>query len=253
MPTVRTGPLFGLIAQVALLVVLDRVVGLAAVGLIVGAACGLVVSGTLARGLSRAYAAALGPADRVTLIRSTLVGGVAALVASGFVRPTSQALLVTIATVALVLDAVDGWVARRTGTASALGARFDMEIDAFLILVLSVQVARSAGVWVLAIGLARYAFVTAGRVCPWLRRATPARYWCKTVAAIQGIVLTVAVTHLLSWRLADLALVGALALLCESFGHDVVWLWQHRPSPVRTHIANRRGLSPVERVVGVSE
>ena len=39
------------------------------------------------------------------------------------------------------LDAVDGQVARRTGTVSALGARFDMEVDAFLILVLSVYVA----------------------------------------------------------------------------------------------------------------
>ena len=43
--------------------------------------------------------------------------------------------------VALALDGVDGQVARRTGTVSALGARFDMEVDAFLVLVLSVHVA----------------------------------------------------------------------------------------------------------------
>ncbi len=40
--------------------------------------------------------------------------------------------LVALASAALVLDAVDGQVARRTGTATALGARFDGEVDAFL-------------------------------------------------------------------------------------------------------------------------
>ena len=65
-------------------------------------------------------------------------------------------MLVLLASVALALDAVDGRVARRTGTVSALGGRFDMEVDAFLILVLSVQVARDHGLWVLVIGAARY-------------------------------------------------------------------------------------------------
>ena len=57
-------------------------------------------------------------------------------------------------TVALLLDWVDGQVARRTHTESAFGARFDMEVDAFLILVLSVYVASTTGWWVLIIGAA---------------------------------------------------------------------------------------------------
>ena len=51
------------------------------------------------------------------------------------------ATLVLLSSVALALDGVDGWVARRTRTVSALGARFDMEVDAFLVLMLSVHVA----------------------------------------------------------------------------------------------------------------
>ena len=43
-----------------------------------------------------------------------------------------------------LLDLVDGWVARRTGTASPFGARFDLETDAALILVLSWLVWRTA-------------------------------------------------------------------------------------------------------------
>ena len=52
--------------------------------------------------------------------------------------------LVGLTAVALALDGVDGRVARRTETVTAVGARFDMEVDAFLILVLSVYVAAPA-------------------------------------------------------------------------------------------------------------
>src|SRR5262245_48079916 len=93
-------------------------------------------------GFVRTAAAALGPADRVTLLRAGLVAGAAAFVADPFVQPVQVSALVLLAVVALVLDGVDGWIARRTGTVSEFGARFDMEVDAFLILVLSVYVAR---------------------------------------------------------------------------------------------------------------
>jgi phosphatidylglycerophosphate synthase len=153
---------------------------------------------------------------------------VAALTADSFARPAPVALLVALAAVALALDAVDGWVARRTRTEAALGARFDGEVDAFLILILSVYVARSTGAWVLAIGAARYAFLVAGWPLRWMRAPLPPRYWRKVVAAIQGIVLTVAAADVLSPALTRAAIVAALALLAESFGRDVWWLWKNR-------------------------
>ena len=80
-------------------------------------------------------------------------------------------------------------MARRTGTVSRFGARFDMETDAALLLVLSAYVARDLGLWVLAIGLARYVFLAAKVPLPWLRGQAPPRPWCKVVAALQGVVL----------------------------------------------------------------
>jgi phosphatidylglycerophosphate synthase len=181
----------------------------------------------------------LGPADWVTLARATLAVGVAALVADSFGEPVSVVLLVTLSSVALVLDAVDGWVARRSRT-TTLGALFDGEVDAFLILVLSVYVARSSGPWVLAIGAARYAFFAAGWLWPWLRASLPPRYWRKVVAAIQGIVLAIAAAEVLPLALAQAALVVALGLLAESFGRDVGWLWRHRHAS-QSRTAPRRG------------
>ena len=165
-----------------------------------------------------------GAANVVTSARAVLAVGVAALVALSSVVSVPVAAVVLTATVALVLDCVDGQVARRTGSVTAFGARFDMEVDAFLILVLSVPVAAAYGWWVLLIGLARYLLLGAEQLWPWLHRPVPPRYWRKVVAAVQGVVLTVAVSGAVDATVTALALVVALVLLAESFGRDVVWL-----------------------------
>ena len=226
--TAQAGPVTGLIAQVLLLAALAATVGLGGAGWVVGITSGAVTMAALALGIPRYGSDRLGPADWVTLARATLAVGVAALTADSFDRPAQVTLLVTLATVALVLDRVDGWVVRRTGTASPLGAQFDGEVDAFLIAVLSVYVARSAGWWVLAIGAARYAFLAAGWLLPWMRAQLPPRYWRKVVAATQGIVLTIAAAGVVPPALTQVAVLAALALLSESFGRDVGWLWLHR-------------------------
>jgi phosphatidylglycerophosphate synthase len=152
-----------------------------------------------------------------------LAVGVAALVVDSFARPVPVALLVLLAAVALVLDAVDGWVARRTRT-TEFGARLDGEVDAFLILVLSVYVARSIGAWVLIIGAARYVFLAGEWLVPWMRKPLPPRYWRKVVAAMQGIMLTIAAAQILPHGVTEALLVIALAMLAESFGRDLWWL-----------------------------
>jgi phosphatidylglycerophosphate synthase len=223
-----TGPLVGLIAQVLLLVGLAGTVGLGVGGWVAGLTCAVIVNAALAHGLSRHRSDGLGAADWVTLARASLAIGVGALVADSFAHPVPVAPLVGISALALALDYVDGWIARRTRTIATLGAHFDGEVDAFLILILSVYVARSVGAWVLAIGAARYAFLAAGWPLPWMRAPLPPRYWRKVVAATQGIVLTIAAAGVLPRSVTQAALLAALVLLAESFGRDVLWLWSHR-------------------------
>jgi phosphatidylglycerophosphate synthase len=248
----QAGPVAGLVCVALLLAALAETVGLSRAGSIAGALCAVILNGALARGLSgyRYYRLAL--ADRVTLGRATLAIGVAALTVDSFYRRTPVATLVALAAVALALDSVDGWVARRTGKTETLGGLFDGEVDAFLILVLSVYVARLAGVWVLAIGAARYAFLAAGWALPWMRERLPPRYWRKVVTATGGIVLTVAAADVLPRPVAQAALAGALLLLAESFGRDVWWLWAHRrPSPAVAAIAGRKR-GPLRAALGVA-
>ncbi len=226
-PLVLPGPTVGPLGVVALLALISPTAELGQVGWATGLAAGVAGCLLLTRSLAHHGRARLSPADRVTLTRLVLSCGVAALTAAALtyesrVGPT----LVVLAAVALTLDCVDGLVARLTGSVSTLGARFDLETDALLILVLSLYVGRELGWWVVVIGAARYAFVAAGWVWPWLRGTVPPRDWCKVVAAAQGVVLTVVAADLLpgAW---ETTLVGAaLVLLAESFGREAWQLWR---------------------------
>jgi phosphatidylglycerophosphate synthase len=233
----------GVGGQVVLLALLWAGVGLGPVGWLAGTGCALFTCAVLVFALRHSRARWLRPADRVTLVRAVLVGGVTALVGDHFGEDAPVVVLVGLASVALLLDAVDGQVARRTGTASPMGARFDMEVDAFLILVLSVHLATSLGAWVLTIGAMRYVFVAASWMAPWLRSALAPSYARKTVAALQGIILVVAAAEVLSRSITIVLVALALTLLVWSFGRDIGWLWRNRTD--RPGAPGRPGILPL--------
>lgn len=231
--------------------------GLGPPGWLAGAVFAAAGWAVLAEAAPRYGMTRFGPADLVTMTRAVLVGGVTALVSDTGHPRTSMWPLVIIAVLALTTDAIDGRVARRTGTVSDFGARFDMEVDAFLILVLSAYVATRLGWWVLAIGAMRYVFVVAARLWPWLRAPLPTRMSSKAVAAGQGIVLTLVL--LLPTVLATILTGLALLALTWSFAHDIRWLQRNKATapaveaatdaPTRTR--RRRVLTPLACVLVV--
>jgi phosphatidylglycerophosphate synthase len=172
--------------------------------------------------------ASFGAANQVTLARGVLVALLAGLI--GERSDTGAAdLAVALATTVAVLDGVDGWLARRTRMASTFGARFDMEMDAALIMVLAVLAwfFGKAGVWVLACGLLRYAFVGASVLLPWLRNPLPPSERRRAIAVVQMVALIVALAPVAPVALsAPVAAIG-LAALSLSFLLDIVWLFQN--------------------------
>ena len=241
---IRLATVLGVLSTAALLGVVSVAVGLGVAGWIAGLATGWAATALIVTARMRSDQPTILPADWVTLTRAVLCAGVAGLVAASLSlgRPVSSTALVTLSAVALALDAVDGQVARRTGTATSLGGRIDGEVDAFLILLLSIVVSQAYGSWVLVIGAARYALLLAGWLIPWLAAPLPPRYWRKVVAAVQGIVLTVAASGLVDRRTGMIAVAAALLLLAESFGHDVIWLYRTGAGP-RTRLALRLAIA----------
>jgi phosphatidylglycerophosphate synthase len=171
-----------------------------------------------------------GWANRVTLARGILVLALVslALFPGLGLSGNSLWLYVSLCTVALILDGVDGKVARATGTETGFGARFDMELDALFILGLCVAVLAMdrAGAWVLALGLMRYGFVAAGMVWPFINAELPESFRRKTVCVWQLVTLMVALLPVTPDALAFWSLVLALVLLCYSFGTDLHWLYR---------------------------
>jgi phosphatidylglycerophosphate synthase len=196
-----------------------------------------LAAGVLWRGLLWHPYARFGPANRVTLGRLAAVMLFAALSVEMAVHPPPDAdrvawSLVVLATLAAVVDAADGPLARASGLASPFGARFDMETDALLILVLCVLIVQfgKAGPWVLAAGLMRYAFVAAAALprWQWLNGPLPPSLRRKAVCVGLIVVLITCLGPVIPGGVSQ-ALAGAgLAAVAWSFGVDVVWLWRAR-------------------------
>lgn len=170
-----------------------------------------------------------GPANQVTLGRGVL----AALLAGLLGEPTGTAaalVMIGLGLVALILDGVDGRLARESGMGSDFGARFDMETDAFVILVFSLLAWQlgKAGAWVILSGLLRYLFVAAGWLLAWMRAPLPPSRRRQAVCVIQVATMLAVVAPFIPSPWSDLLAGGTLAVLAWSFAVDVAWLAQRR-------------------------
>lgn len=170
-----------------------------------------------------------GPANATTTIRAVLTAIVCGCIGEAHSRPVAIAV-VAAATVATILDGVDGWLARRTRMASAFGARFDMEVDALLILALAILAWRhgKAGAWVLTSGLLRYVFIGAGLLLPWMARPLTPTLRARAICIVQIVVLLIVMLPSVPPSVSSpLAAVGVVVIL-YSFAVDTLWLWRHR-------------------------
>lgn len=172
----------------------------------------------------------LNAANQLTLVRALMVIMVLAAIAVPELSETEVWLLLSLSVLALMLDGVDGWLARRQHLQSAYGARFDMEVDAAFImgLCLLLLVLERAGLWVLLIGALRYLFWGAGFIGSWLQRPLPPSQRRRWICGWQVVSLLVALPGVLSLGLTHWVLGSALVLLVYSFARDTLWLFQER-------------------------
>ncbi len=188
-------------------------------------AAGATVSG---RALQRNYPHAhLGACNAITLARlaltMTLVGPLVAGLGPSWV-------VFSVALVALALDGIDGWFARRHGNASAFGARFDMEVDSALALVLAVSASTTGivGPAAVLLGVPRYLFAGGAWFLPWMRRDLPERFSRKIVCVAQLAALIALQAPILPGAVALPLVPLVLAMIAWSFAVDLMWLWRRR-------------------------
>ena len=101
-----------------------------------------------------------------------------------------------------------------------------MELDAFLLLVLSLMVWQSGkvGPWVALIGVLRYLFVAARWLQSSLAVELPPSWRRQTICVVQGVVLLVCLGPVIPATMASIIAFAALVTLVTSFAVDVHWL-----------------------------
>jgi phosphatidylglycerophosphate synthase len=166
-----------------------------------------------------------GPANQVTTMRMVFVALVTGMVAA----PSSPAVASwasATSVFAVLLDGVDGWLARRSRMKSAFGARFDVEVDAILIQTLAILAWQygKVGPWVLLSGLMRYGFVAAGWLWPWMARPLPPSLRAKTICVVQIVALIAAILPPVAPPTSAAIAAAALVALGYSFLVDTLWL-----------------------------
>ncbi|EKV28569.1 CDP-alcohol phosphatidyltransferase [Caenispirillum salinarum AK4] len=174
-----------------------------------------------------------GPANAVTLVRlsaTAVLSAALALTPGELADARLEWFLAVLAFGAFILDGVDGWIARRAGVDSAFGARFDMELDAFVTLVLAALVWRldMAGAWVLAAGMLRYAFIAAAALWPLLKADLPPSNRRRFACALMVGTLSAVIAPAIPAAVSVPAVAGVLAFLAWSFAADVAWLLRHK-------------------------
>lgn len=201
-----------------------------------GAACVPVGALALAWGQRESMGASLGPANAVTLLRASLGASAAGMGVLALFSPLSDALtwgVLALAMLALALDGLDGWVARRMDCASPFGGRLDMELDGMFTVALSLWAWSSgaAGPWILLSGALRPLFIVAARLWPWMDRPLFPSERRRVICVVQIATLIGALSPLLA-RVSDwVAALGLLSLIV-SFGIDTLWLFRRRELPL---------------------
>jgi phosphatidylglycerophosphate synthase len=177
---------------------------------------------TLIFAIKHFSARSFGPANQVTLGRGALVALLFGLIGDSAV----PWLVVVVASAVLVLDGIDGWLARRFSVASEFGARFDMETDAVLLVALAglAWYYQKAGSWILLAGLMRYLFVASSYLFPLLARPLPPKRRRQAAFVFQAIALILCISPVVAQPVSGAIALLGLAVLSCSFAADVVYL-----------------------------
>ena len=181
----------------------------------------------------------LGLANVITSFRAGLTALIAAaLVEAQHLGPGGDEsltwALIAVVVVTLLLDGVDGFAARRQGTHSNFGKRFDMEVDALMVLVLSLLAFASgkAAWFVILVGTMRYGYLAVHTMLPHLPKALKPSFARKAICVAQVVGLCLVMTPPIGPHLSNAIALAALVLLTASFGRDLLEQISRRPGQV---------------------
>ncbi len=159
-----------------------------------------------------------GIANTITVARIFVIAGFGHAF-DAFSRPLFFGLVILI----WIIDGLDGWIARKTNSASEFGARLDSETDAYYIMILSLllMINDIVGPWVLIAGLWRFFYAGLIAVIP-SRGEVPRSRFARSVFGL--LTWSLAATFIAPFPLLATALAATGTILVSiSFSSSMSW------------------------------
>lgn len=164
-----------------------------------------------------------GAANLVTLCRLLLL-----IFALLTYSTTGILWFVMIVVLVMILDGVDGYLARRLGQSTVVGEIFDMEVDTFLAIGLSLRICIDHPVswWVMTAAILRYCFVILYRYLGWQEKVRPAMPEAKVIAVVY--FCTLLTPFVFGWDRVQWIVAAGCLLVAMSFLREF-WLIHGSP------------------------
>lgn len=134
--------------------------------------------------------------------------------------------------ISLILDGLDGYLARFLNQTSKFGARFDLEADTFLLLVLSLSLYINMNVnpSIFLIPLYRYIFFIFQIKFKWLESSLPKSIRRSFICFFVTFLLIICHLPSLTTYLMGALINFSILLITFSFLKDIIWLYRNKYS-----------------------
>lgn len=132
-----------------------------------------------------------------------------------------------LAFLALCLDGIDGYIARRLNEENDFGEIFDQDADTLLILTLciSLYLNRDVTIVVFLIPLYRYLFLISMIKYKWMNYTLPESYYRKVSCVLSTFLLIFCHSHYIKDMGLNFLVMISLFVITFSFAKDILWLY----------------------------
>ncbi len=175
-------------------------------------------------------------ASHITLIRIILSIVMMSLASNSFFDTSVYGesyflnIFILLAFIALILDGVDGFIARKYKESDSFGISFDQEADNLMLLILSLSVYlnKNIGIIIFLIPMYRYIFISSMYRFLWLKRELPKSFIRKFVCIFTSILLIMSHISYLDEYIMINIVFFALFIITFSFAKDIIWLYRKK-------------------------
>ncbi|MBT3548892.1 MAG: CDP-alcohol phosphatidyltransferase family protein [Gammaproteobacteria bacterium] len=135
-----------------------------------------------------------------------------------------------LALIALCLDGIDGYLARRFNEQCNFGEVFDQDADTLLILTLctSLYLNKDTSVIVFLIPFYRYIFLVFMMKYKWMKRKLPRSYYRKLSCVLSTFILIFCHSQYVKDTLLVFFVMISLFVITFSFAKDILWLYMRK-------------------------